>query len=125
MSVIILHYSYVLGHNSFNTATFVQYFESQESVVRPSFALTVTLQFRRFRINQHLIRLRERASNAFISLAFSPRGNCACIWGKGEKTLKYFFPLSNFACNLKPLLMCCHIILYSPVLQTFSYFPDR
>ena len=91
MFVIILHYSYVLGYNSFNTVTFVQPFELQESIVRPSFALMVTLQFRRFRINQHLIYLRERASNAVISLAFSSRGNCACVWGKGEKTV-FFFP---------------------------------
>jgi len=55
MSVIILHYSYVLGYNSFNTVVFVQPFELQQSIVKLSFALMVTLQFRRLRINQHLI----------------------------------------------------------------------
>lgn len=36
-----------------------------------------------------------------------------------------FFPLPRFACNLKPLLVCCHIILYFSISQTlYSYFPD-
>lgn len=80
--MIILHYSYVLGYNSFNTVTFVQPFELQESLVMPSFAVMVKLQFRRFGINCYLIHLRERASNTFISLAFSSRGNCVCVSGK-------------------------------------------
>lgn len=33
--MILLHYSYVLGYNSFNTVTFVQSFELQEGLVRP------------------------------------------------------------------------------------------
>lgn len=33
--MILLHYSYVLGYNSFNTVTFVQSSELQEGFVRP------------------------------------------------------------------------------------------
>lgn len=44
-----------------------------------------------------------------------------CLGERGED----FFPLPRFACNLKPLLVCCHIILYSFISQTlYSYFPD-
>lgn len=121
MSVIILHYSYVLGYNSFNTVTFVLPFELQGSIVKPHLAVMVALQFRWFRINQHLIYLWERASNAFISLVFLLKEIVMCLEERGED----LFPLLRFACNLKPLLVCCHIIFYSSVLQTlYSYFPD-
>lgn len=39
-----------------------------------------------------------------------------CLGEMGED----FFPLLRFACNLKPLLVCCHIILYSSILQTLT-----
>lgn len=46
-----------------------------------------------------------------------------CLGGMGEDF--YFYSFSRFACNLKPLLVSCHIILYSSILQTLSYFPDH
>lgn len=114
--MILLHYSYVLGYNSFNTVTFVQSSELQEGFVRPRL-----LQWSDYNWEDlELIAIsypfkKEQEMHLFIS-HFLPEEIVCVFEGNREDFKNIFSPLSSFTCSLKLLQVCYHTMFYSSIL---------